>query len=283
MRSHSTANASYVILSTFWFPATDCYSSPPTRGDDKQGSQNMRKSLRTKEPVAVLGVSRKSTAAESYMEQIRKKISQIISGMEVFDSHAVSEFLSFRQQREVDKYDEVWEGVYVVPPLAQNPHQDLVTSLSVILFNVVQLEGRGRVLAGANISDRKANWVYNYRCPDVVVVLKQGQAIDCGTHWMGGPDFLIEVESPQDQIARKIPFYSKIQVRELLIVHGTTRHLQLYCHDGRQLMAVEPLDFKGSKWLASKVLPLAVRRKLVRKRPLTEIQRIDDVAGNWTV
>ena len=100
---------------------------------------------------------------------------------------------------------------------------------------------------------------------------------------MGGPDFLVEIESPEDQIIRKIPFYSKIQVRELLIVHGSTRHLQLYRHDGQQLVAVEPYDFKGSRWLTSKVLPLAFRRKLVRKHPLTEIQRTDDVPGNWTV
>jgi Uma2 family endonuclease len=125
--------------------------------------------------------------------------------------------------------------------------------------------------------------VHNYRCPDVVVVLKEGRAIDCGTHWMGGPDFLVEVESPEDQINRKIPFYSKLQVRELMIVHGTTRHLQLYRHDGQQLVAVEPSDFKGAKWLISQVLPLVFRRRLVRKKPLTEIQRTDGVPGNWTV
>ena len=244
----------------------------------------MRKKVSPRQPaVPVLGVSRKSRAAESETDQIRRKISQVVKGMEIFDSDSVSQFLSFRQQREVDQYDEVWEGVYIVPPLAQNPHQDVATALAGIFFNIVHLEGRGRVHAGANVSDRRANWVYNYRCPDVVVVLKEGRAIDCGTHWMGGPDFLVEVESPEDQIIRKIPFYSKIQVRELLIVHGTTRHLQLHRHDGQQLAPVEPSDFKGSKWLTSKVLPLAFRRKLIRKQPLTEIQRTDDVLGHWTV
>ena len=249
-----------------------------------KGATTMRKSVSSRQPaVPVLGVSRKSRAAESDTNQIRRKISQAVKRMEVFDSHAVSEFLSLRQQREVDQYDEVWEGVYIVPPLAQNPHQDVVIGLSVVLFNIVQLEGRGRVHPGANVSDRRANWVYNYRCPDVVVVLKEGRAIDCGTHWMGGPDFLVEVESPEDQIIRKIPFYSKIHVRELLIIHGETRHLQLHRHDGQQLAPVEPSDFKGSKWLTSKVLPLAFRRKVIRKQPLTEIQRTDDVLGHWTV
>src|SRR6266702_7121997 len=224
--------------------------------------------------IVVSGASRKSQAPEtSEMDQIRTRILQNVTGVEVFASDLVREIVTARQQREVDRYDEVWEGVYIVPPLAQNPYQDVVIGLSVVLFNIVQLEGRGRVHPGANVSDRKANWVYNYRCPDVVAVLKEGRAVDCGTHWMGGPDFLVEVESPEDQIIRKIPFYSKIQVRELLIVHGTTRHLQLYRHDGQQLALVEASDFKGSKWLTSKVLPLAFRRKLVRKQPLTEIQR----------
>jgi hypothetical protein len=100
----------------------------------------MRRRVSAKQPaVPVLGVSRKSRAAESDMDQIRRKISQTVKGMEVFDSHALSEFLNLRQQREVDKYDEVWEGVYIVPPLAQNSHQDVVIGLSVVFFNVVQV------------------------------------------------------------------------------------------------------------------------------------------------
>lgn len=234
----------------------------------------MGKSHATKGPaVAVVGVSRKSTAAETGIDQIRKTISEIVTGMEVFDCYAVSDFLRLRQQREVDQYDEVWEGVYVVPPLAKLPHQGLVHSLSVILHNVVNLEGRGTVYPGANVSDRRTGWEHNYRCPDIVVVLKDSRAVDCGTHLFGGPDFLIEIESKKGDGTRKIPFYSKIQVRELLIIHEETRQLQLHYHNGQRLEPVEPSDFKGSKWLVSKVVPLAFRRKLVRKKPLTEIQQ----------
>ena len=51
-----------------------------------------------------------------------------------------------RQKRGIDKYDEVWDGVYVMPPLANNPHQDLVLDLCVILHHVITQERRGRLL-----------------------------------------------------------------------------------------------------------------------------------------
>ncbi len=234
--------------------------------------------------VVVTEAFRKSRAPEtSETEQVRMRIARAVDAIEIFDSDMVRQILTARQQREVDRYDEVWEGVYVVPPLARMPHQGLVHSLSVTLHNVVNLEGRGSIFPGANVSDRRAGWEHNYRCPDLVVVLKDSRAVNCGTHLFGGPDFLIEIESKTDETVRKIPFYSKIHVRELLIIHGETRHLQLYHHDGQQLTPVDPSDFKGSKWLTSKVLPLAFRRKLVRKQPLTEIQRTDDIPGHWTV
>src|SRR5713101_4397194 len=182
---------------------------------------SMRKSNDRKQAVVfVQGASRRSKAPETNeMAQVRMKILRDVNGAEIFDPDLTRELVRARQQREVDKYDEVWEGVYVVPPLARNPHQDVATALSGILFNIINLEDRDRVHAGANVSDRRDNWEHNYRCPDVVVVLKDGRAIDCGTHWLGGPDFVVEVESPREQAVRKIPFYSKLQVREVLIIH----------------------------------------------------------------
>jgi Uma2 family endonuclease len=234
--------------------------------------------------VFVSGASRKSRAPETnVMAMVRSTILQDVHGVEILDPDLTRELVKARQQREVDRYDEVWEGVYVVPPLARNPHQDVATALSGILFNIINLEDRGRVHAGANVSDRRDHWEHNYRCPDVVVVLKGGRAIDCGTHWLGGPDFVVEVESPREKAVRKLPFYSKIQVRELLIVHGETRQLQMYRHDGSQLVNVESSDFKGNKWLKSEVVPLAFRRKVVTKKPHTELQRTDGVSGTWMI
>ncbi len=201
----------------------------------------------------------------------------------ILDPDEIESFIQDRRDSGIDRYDEVWEGVYVVPPLANLPHQDLATALAGILFNVITLEERGRVQGGANISDRRAGWKRNFRCPDVVVVLKEGRAADCHTHWLEGPDFLIEVQSPGDETEEKIPFYSQIRVRELLIIHRDTRQLRLYRHDGQRLVPVRPTEYGGGKWLMSAVVPLAFRRRMLRRTPFIEVQRTDGIPGNWTV
>lgn len=201
----------------------------------------------------------------------------------ILDQDLIREIIQERHEQGIDGFDEVWEGVYIVPPLATNAHQQLATGLASIAFNVITLEGRGKVYGGANISDRRFGWKRKFRAPDVVVALTGGRAIDCDTHWMGGPDFLVEVLTPGDQTEEKIPFYGQIGVRELLIVHRDTRELRLYRHNGNELVQVKPSDFQGGKWLVSKIVPLAFRRKVLRSGPLTEVQRTYDIAGNWTV
>jgi Uma2 family endonuclease len=202
--------------------------------------------------------------------------------MRIREPGIIRQLIQERQERGIDKYDEVWDGVYVMPALPTNPHQGVVLDLSVILHQVIVQEGRGRVLAGANVSDRRRNWERNFRGPDIVVVLNGSRAVDCITHWLGGPDFLVEVQSPRDDTDEKIPFYSAIQVRELLIVHRDTRVLRLYRHDGQQLVLVEPADLQGKDWLASAVVPLAFRRT-GRRRGRTEVRRTDGAPGHWTV
>lgn len=201
----------------------------------------------------------------------------------ILDPELIREFIQERRDQGTDRYDEVWEGVYIVPPLATNAHQGLTVALAAIAYNVITLEGRGTAYAGANVSDRRFGWKRKFRAPDLVVVLFGSRAVDCNTHWMGGPDFLVEVQSPGDQTQEKIPFYSEIGVRELLIVHRDTRRLRLYRHDGTKLVPAKPTDFQGGKWLVSEVVPLAFRRKAARSGALTEIQPTDGVPGIWTV
>jgi Uma2 family endonuclease len=201
----------------------------------------------------------------------------------ILDQDLIREYIQDRRDRGADGVDEVWEGVYIVPPLANVPHQALAAAFTGIFFNAITLEGRGRVLPGANVSDRRTGWKQKFRAPDVVVVLKESQAIDCETHLMGGPDFLTEIQSPGDDTEEKIPFYAQLRVGELLVIQRDTRQLQLYRHDGQGLVLVEPSNFRGGKWLVSAVIPFAFRRRVIRGTPLTEVQRTDDVHGHWIV
>jgi Uma2 family endonuclease len=201
----------------------------------------------------------------------------------VLDEDISEDLIRERRRLGNDRYDEVWDGVYVMPPLASNFHQDLVGDLYAMTREVVYLEGRGRVQPGANVSDRNEDWKENFRVPDVVVVLNDGTAIDRGTHWQGGPDFLVEVESPGDDTEEKLPFYSQIRVREVLIIHRDSRKLKLLRLNDGEFTEVEPAKLAGRSWLCSEVVRLAFRRVRVRGRPRTVVCRTDGQAGEWTV
>jgi Uma2 family endonuclease len=201
-----------------------------------------------------------------------------------FDEEVAAEIIQQRQRLGIDRKDEAWDGMYVIMPEPTNAHQDLVGNLVWILKSVVDAEGVGRTHPGANVSDRRKGWKKNFRAPDVVVVLPGSQAVDCNTHWMGGPDFLVEIQSPGDETDAKIPFYSGIGVRELLIIHRDTRQLRLFRHDGTDLAPIDPSDFQGKKWLRSATVPLAFRRTTPKGQgPRTEVRRTDDTPGQWVI
>src|SRR5262249_15346911 len=126
-------------------------------------------------------------------------------------------------------------------------------------------------------------WKESYRAPDIIAALKNGRAVACGTHLFGGPDFLIEVESPGDDTEEKVPFYAKIGVRELLIIHRDKRTLRLLRHDGQDLVLVRPSALEGKEWLASARLPLDLRPTVSNRVPRTQVRRTDGKPGRWTV
>ena len=203
--------------------------------------------------------------------------------MRVLDKEVVEEIVRDRKKRGIDQKDEVWNGVYVVMPEPTIEHQRLVKRLTSVLIRVVDEEERGEVFPGTNVSNRRRGWEKNYRAPDIVVVLHNSRAEDCATHWLGGPDLLIEVESPDDETDAKIPFYGDIGVRELLIVHRDTRQLRLYRNDGTSLAPVEPNARSGKEWLVSEVVPLALSRAAVKgQRPKIEVRRTDR-PGKWVI
>src|SRR4051812_46183471 len=119
--------------------------------------------------------------------------------MMVLDSYVEERLKAERAETGLDRYDEVWEGIYIMAPIADIEHQDIQLALGSIFQLTVVWAGLGRAQAGANVSDREQGWEHNYRVPDVVVVLPGSRARDCGAHWCGGPDFCIEIASPGDR------------------------------------------------------------------------------------
>ncbi len=175
----------------------------------------------------------------------------------VCDPDQVDALIKHRQEMGGDRYDEVWDGLYIMSPLANPEHQRIITALSAILWEVIDRSGRGHVYSGANVTDREDDWKQNYRVPDVVVILKESEA-RCrivGAAICGGPDFLVEVRSPGDKSLDKLDFYASIGVRELLVVDRDTKLMQLFRLQSGRLQETAPI--RG--WHDSAVVGLSFR------------------------
>ena len=77
------------------------------------------------------------------------------------EEHIIAE----RRASGADRYDEVWEGVYIMTPLANNEHQKLITGITTVLATVVQWEELGTVFPGINVSDREDDWIKSIVVP----------------------------------------------------------------------------------------------------------------------
>jgi len=170
-----------------------------------------------------------------------------------------------------DQYDEVWEGVYIVTPLPNCDHQEIVGELDSILREVIVRTKLGRVFPGVNLSDRNIDWKYNYREPDLAVFLRSGKAINHGTHWQGAADFLVEIISPGERTREKIPFYSQIGVVELLVIDREPWLLELYRQQNGQLEKVGQCSLDAPEVLAGQTVGLTFQLLPGEERPQIQV------------
>jgi Uma2 family endonuclease len=175
-----------------------------------------------------------------------------------------------RRAAGADRYDEVWDGVYIMPAMPTDQHQDIVLKLADVLFRVLHRGRLGKVRAGINLSDRRDGWEHNYRSPDIAVFLRGTEAKNYQTHWCGPADFLIEVTSPDDRTYEKTDFYSRLRVRELLIVNRQAWTLELHRWQDGALKQVGQSAI-GGVILTSQVLPVAFRLVRGARRPKIEV------------
>jgi len=181
-----------------------------------------------------------------------------------------------------DRWDEVWEDIYVMSPLPNNEHQDITGGLSTAFTTIIRWTDLGSVLPGVNISDREDDWTQNYRCPDVAVFLNDTKAENRDTYWFGGPDFAVEIVSPGDQTRQKLPFYGKVGTRELLIVDRDPWQLELYRLKNDQLVSAGTCTPTDGKTLTSEVIAFTFALKPDDKRPKIEVVHTLD-SQSWLI
>jgi Uma2 family endonuclease len=197
-----------------------------------------------------------------------------------FPPGAFDRWLRRRQRRKADRPDEVWNGVYVVMPDPNIIHQELGTRFAAGVM--IHLEGviEARVIAGINVSADREDWTKNYRCPDVAVFLPGNPAEDRKSHWLGGPDFAVEIVSKGDRSRDKFGFYASVGVRELLYVERRPWALELYRREGTGWVLSGLSVPETSAILKSSVLPLSFRLIPAEPRPRLEILGRDG-RGPW--
>jgi Uma2 family endonuclease len=200
----------------------------------------------------------------------------------VLDPYVEEQLLAKRMACDGQQHDEVWEGVYVMTPLPNNEHQELLFEFVHVLGEVVKRAGLGRVFPGVNLSDRNEGWTENFREPDVAVFLRDTKAISHGAHWQGAADFLIEIVSPGERIHDKIPFYSRIGVVELLVIDREPWTLELYCHQDGQLTKVGQSTPSAGSVLVSRSVGLTFQ--LLPGDPRPQIQVMHPASGRqWLI
>ena len=200
----------------------------------------------------------------------------------IVDPRVSERLIEERRARGADRFDEVWEGVYVMAPAPNDEHQDLAGGFTEVLRTVIDRRGLGTTRPGINLASDPVDWEHDYRVPDIAVFLNDTAAVCHGAFWSGPPDFLIEIVSPFDKTRDKLDFYSRIETRELLVVDRDPWQLQLYRRQGGALEVVSAVQPGDSAAIRSEVLPIEFRLVAGDPRPTIEITAIE-LDRSWTV
>ena len=200
----------------------------------------------------------------------------------VTDPDLRERLLAERRASGGDRFDEVWEGTYVMAPIADNEHQNLAGRLTHAFIAILGLDSKAQVLPGTNVSDREEQWEHNFRCPDVAVFLPGTAARDFGTHWVGGPNLAVEIRSPGDRSLRKLSFYAAIGVHELLVIDRDPWTIELYRLGGAALSLIGRITPDDATVLASEVLPATFRLIPASPRPTILVEH-RETAQRWSV
>ena len=109
----------------------------------------------------------------------------------------------------------------------------------------------------------------------MAVFLNDTRATNQGTHWFGGPDFAVEIVSPNDRTREKLDFYASVGTRELLIIDRDPWVLELYRLQNDQLALVDRSTTDNGTPLVSDTVPLTFRLIAGETRPNIDVVHKD--------
>ncbi len=169
-----------------------------------------------------------------------------------------------RRRKDVDRYDEMWEGELHMSPLPSWIHQRLEVNLSYFFKAHWENMDLGTICPHVGVKppgtpdvDLAGQTVpRNYRGPDMVFLL-EGHEDRVQDGWVvGPPDSLIEIRSPGDETYEKFPFYFDLGVTEVIVIHRDTKATEIYAR-GLDVFERVPVETDGS--VRSRVLDTTFR------------------------
>jgi Uma2 family endonuclease len=169
-----------------------------------------------------------------------------------------------RRRRGMDRYDEVWEGIYHMSPPPTYEHQSIVDGLLVLLKPYAEAHAIGTLSTGLGVAmGREPS--SDYRVPNLLFAAEGRRSmLKEGSSWvLEGPDAVIEFRSPDDELYDKLSFYAAAGVREVFIVDRQTRRFEMFRLAGRAFGGASP-DAEG--WLRSEAMACAFRSEAGRLR-----------------
>lgn len=155
------------------------------------------------------------------------------------------DILAQRKRTGADRYDEMWDGVLHLAPVANRAHQDFAFQLQWYLRTYWAPRFDARAYGEINIAS-VGGWPNDYRVPDVVLLLPDRSAIDRNEYFEGAPTAVVEIHSPGDEAHDKLPFYYDLGVREVWVIHRDTKVPEMYVPGRRRYRRVRP---NGGGWL----------------------------------
>jgi len=181
------------------------------------------------------------------------------------------DILALRARTGADRWDEMWEGVLHMPPMPNRAQQDLEWAMETWLRTYWARPRGNKVYHQINLA-ALGGWPDDYRIPDLLLLTPDRFDIDRNEYFEGPPNVVVEIRSPGDETAEKMPFYARLGVPEVWIVDRDTKLPELYVlGEGGYRQQVPDED----RWLRSAATDVLLRGEAGEKLAL---QIADDPA-----
>jgi Uma2 family endonuclease len=134
------------------------------------------------------------------------------------------ELLEDRRRKDLDRLDEVWDGVIHMVPPPTTRHSFFVEHLKGFFRGVAERRGLALPVSEIGVFDPEQG-LSNFRVPDIVVAalpMFSERGIE------GVAPLVIEVLSPNDESYDKLPFYARVGVLEVWIADPKTKTVEVF-------------------------------------------------------